>query len=80
MIKFYILIVIAIYVGVSSCSTTRVVKPLEKKQVAIGVDLGGPIVDLFNLDFVRFGTNWFLTLYLDMFYKQRRFFVHPGAG
>jgi hypothetical protein len=28
-----------------SCSTTRIVKPLAKKEVAVGFDFGGPIID-----------------------------------
>jgi hypothetical protein len=28
-----------------SCSTTRIVKPLEAKEIAAGFDLGGPIID-----------------------------------
>ena len=32
----------------TACNTTRFVKPLDKKEVAVGFDLGGPIVDLFG--------------------------------
>lgn len=29
----------------SACNSTRIVKPLAKKQVAVGLDFGGPIMD-----------------------------------
>ncbi|MCP4442446.1 MAG: hypothetical protein GY810_26360 [Aureispira sp.] len=29
----------------SACSTSRLVRPLDKKEVAIGLDFGGPIID-----------------------------------
>jgi hypothetical protein len=44
--QFLFLALLLIILG--SCSTTRVVKPLEHKEVAVGFDFGGPIVDLFG--------------------------------
>ena len=42
----YKLGVLALVLGLfSSCSTTRLVKPLEKKQWAAGFDFGGPLID-----------------------------------
>lgn len=31
--------------GTSACNSTRIVKPLAKKKFAIGVDIGGPVID-----------------------------------
>jgi hypothetical protein len=44
--KYCISLLFAIYVlGTSACNSTRFVKPLAKKEVAIGLDFGGPIID-----------------------------------
>lgn len=40
---FAVLLTLAILL--SACSTSRLVRPLAKKEVAIGLDLGGPIID-----------------------------------
>lgn len=39
-ISFLVLLIV-----ISSCSATRIVKPLNKNEVAVGFDLGGPIID-----------------------------------
>lgn len=31
--------------GMTACNSTRIVKPLDKKEWAIGLDAGGPIID-----------------------------------
>ncbi|BDS11341.1 hypothetical protein [Aureispira anguillae] len=44
--KYYIPILLVAYLWtMSACNTTRIVKPLAKKELAVGVDLGGPIID-----------------------------------
>lgn len=35
--------------GTSACNSTRIVKPLAKKQIAVGLDFGGPIIDFQSL-------------------------------
>lgn len=44
--QFMLLVGLILFLG--SCSTTRVVKPLKQKEVAVGFDFGGPIIDLFG--------------------------------
>ncbi len=39
-ISFLVLLIV-----ISSCSATRIVKPLEKNEAAVGFDFGGPIID-----------------------------------
>ncbi|WMX17423.1 MULTISPECIES: hypothetical protein [unclassified Aureispira] len=39
------LLLITYLVVLSACNSTRIVKPLEKKEVAVGLDFGGPIID-----------------------------------
>ncbi len=34
-----------VLLSLTACNTTRFVKPLAKKQVAVGVDFGGPLID-----------------------------------
>ena len=31
--------------ALSACNTTRIVKPLAQKEIAVGLDFGGPIID-----------------------------------
>jgi hypothetical protein len=40
-IAFYL----SLLIFLSACSATRIVKPLGKKEVAVGFDFGGPIID-----------------------------------
>ena len=47
--KYCIPLLFVVYLlGTTACNTTRIVKPLAKKEVAVGIDVGGPIIDLFD--------------------------------
>lgn len=48
--KYLIPILFAFYLlGTTSCNSTRIVRPLAKKEVAVGIDFGGPIIDFKSL-------------------------------
>ena len=36
------LLALAYLLGLTACSTTRIVKPLQEKEVMVGVDFGWP--------------------------------------
>ena len=42
-------LLIAYMLGTTACNTTRFVKPLKKKELAVGLDFGGPIIDFQDL-------------------------------
>lgn len=37
--------VLSLFAGLTACSSTRLVKPIEAKKFALGADFGGPIID-----------------------------------
>lgn len=43
-----LLLASAVVIFFSACSTTRFVKPLKKDQMAVSLDFGGPIINLFG--------------------------------
>ena len=45
---YYILVGLGLVLylfALSACNTTRIVKPLAQKEIAVGLDFGGPIID-----------------------------------
>lgn len=44
--KLFLFVLVLGYLGTfTACSTTRIVKPLEAKEVMLGLDFGGPLID-----------------------------------
>lgn len=43
--KWITLMILLYLITFTACNSTRIVKPLAKKEVAVGLDLGGPFID-----------------------------------